>query len=75
MLRNKILIAAIAGAFALPGAVMAEAAASPHTITGNVGFMSDYSVRGLSQTLEEPAIQGGFDYAHSSGLYLGTWGS
>ena len=54
---------------------MAEEAASPHTITGNVGFVSDYSFRGLSQTLEEPAIQGGFDYAHSSGLYLGTWGS
>ena len=75
MLRNKLLTAAVAGAFALPGAVMAEEAASPHTITGNVGFVSDYSFRGLSQTLEEPAIQGGFDYAHASGLYLGTWGS
>jgi uncharacterized protein (TIGR02001 family) len=52
-----------------------EEAASPHTITGNVGFFTDYSFRGLTQTLEEPAIQGGFDYAHSSGLYLGTWGS
>lgn len=75
MLKEKLLIVAVASAFALPGAVLAEEAASPHTITGNLSFVSDYSFRGLSQTLEEPAIQGGFDYAHSSGLYLGTWGS
>ena len=75
MLKKKLLIVAVASAFALPGAVIAEEAASPHTITGNLSFVSDYSFRGLSQTLEEPAIQGGFDYAHSSGLYLGTWGS
>ena len=25
--------------------------------------------------LQDPAIQGGFDYAHASGVYLGTWGS
>lgn len=75
MLKNKILAAAVAGALALPGAVLAEEAASPHTVTGNLGFFSDYSLRGLTQTLEEPAIQGGFDYAHSSGLYLGTWAS
>jgi len=76
MLNKKFLIpAAIAGAFAAPGAVFAEEAASPHTFTGNVGLFSDYSLRGLSQTMEEPAIQGGFDYAHSSGLYLGTWAS
>ncbi len=75
MLKNKLLATAIAGALALPGVVLAEEAASPHTFTGNVGIYSDYSLRGLSQTLEEPAIQGGFDYAHSSGLYLGTWAS
>ena len=75
MLKKKLLAVAVVGAFALPGAVLAAEAASPHTITGNLNFVSDYSFRGLSQTLEEPAIQGGFDYAHSSGLYLGTWGS
>lgn len=73
MLKKKLLAAAVVSAFAAPGIVMAEEAASP--ITGNLGFVSDYSFRGLSQTLEEPAIQGGFDYAHSSGLYLGTWAS
>jgi len=75
MLKKNLLAVAAIGAFALPGAALAQEAASPHTITGNLSFVSDYSFRGLSQTLEEPAIQGGFDYAHSSGLYLGTWGS
>ncbi len=26
-----------------------------------------------SQTAGKPAVQGGFDYAHASGFYLGTW--
>lgn len=48
---------------------------SPHTVTGNVGIFSQYIFRGLTQTDGDPALQGGFDYSHSSGLYLGTWGS
>jgi uncharacterized protein (TIGR02001 family) len=47
--------------------------ASPHTITSNVGFFSDYVFRGISYTRERGAIQGGFDYSHSSGFYLGVW--
>ena len=46
-----------------------------HKLTGNIGLYSEYVFRGLSQTDGDPAIQGGFDYAHSSGLYLGTWAS
>lgn len=49
--------------------------ASAHTVTGNVGLFSDYLYRGISQTGQKPAIQGGFDYAHSSGFYAGAWGS
>ncbi|MBU3693978.1 MAG: hypothetical protein FGM40_04020 [Rhodocyclaceae bacterium] len=58
--------------------VMAEEAAapaSPHTFTANVGVFSQYIFRGISQTNEDPALQGGFDYAHASGVYLGTWAS
>jgi uncharacterized protein (TIGR02001 family) len=40
-----------------------------------VALTSDYRFRGISQTDREPAIQGGFDWAHKSGFYLGTWGS
>lgn len=48
---------------------------SPHTFIGNVSLVSDYRFRGISQTMRRPAIQGGFDYSHISGLYLGTWAS
>lgn len=51
------------------------AADSPHSLTGNVGLYSQYIFRGLTQTDEEPALQGGLDYTHSSGFYLGAWGS
>ena len=59
------------------GTVLAQAAApAPEvTITGNFGITSDYRFRGLSQNNLDPAVQGGFDVAHSSGLYVGTWGS
>lgn len=53
----------------------APAATPEHTLTGNVSLNSDYRFRGISQTWLLPAVQGGFDYAHSSGLYAGTWAS
>lgn len=81
-MRKSLLLAAVLGTFALPAAVMAEDAAapaaepaSPHTFTYNVGLYSQYVFRGLTQTAYRPAIQGGADYSHSSGLYAGTWGS
>src|SRR5260370_25263909 len=49
--------------------------AEPYTITGNFGIYSQYIFRGLTQTDRKPAFQGGFDFAHSSGCYLVTWGS
>jgi uncharacterized protein (TIGR02001 family) len=61
------------------GTVLAQAAAPAATpdfvVTGNFGITSDYRFRGLQQTDGDPAFQGGFDLAHSSGLYVGTWGS
>lgn len=44
-------------------------------ISANVGFVTEYSFRGIAQSDEHPAVQGGFDIAHSSGLYAGIWGS
>jgi len=44
-------------------------------ISGNVAMSSDYVWRGISQTDNQMAISGGFDYAHDSGLYIGTWAS
>ncbi|HET8656667.1 MAG TPA: TorF family putative porin [Longimicrobiaceae bacterium] len=44
-------------------------------LSANVALTSDYVFRGISQTQGEPAIQGGIDVKHPSGLYAGTWGS
>ena len=76
-MRKTILAAAMGAAAAVPALVHAQAAApqSPHSVTGNVAIVSDYRFRGISQTFEQPAIQGGIDYAHSSGFYLGNWNS
>ena len=44
-------------------------------ISGNIGITSDYVFRGISQSDEGPALQGGIDYSHESGFYTGLWGS
>jgi len=73
-MRKTILAAALAATAALPGLASAQAT-SPHSVSGNLGIFSDYRFRGFSQTFEQPAIQGGIDYSHSSGFYAGTWAS
>lgn len=77
---SKLLNTLILAALTVPSMAMAAdaapaAPASPHTFTSNVGLVSNYLYRGISQTGAKPAIQGGFDYAHSSGFYAGVWGS
>ena len=57
----------------LLGSTLAQADNSP--FSANVALGTDYIFRGVSQTLEDPAISGGFDFNHESGFYLGTWGS
>lgn len=73
-MHKTLLVALVAGAVSLPSLVMA-ADAGPHSFTGNVGLVSNYVFRGISQSAAKPALQGGFDYSHSSGLYAGTWAS
>jgi uncharacterized protein (TIGR02001 family) len=75
-MKKTLIAAAVAAALAVPGLALAQAAAepaSPHTLTANVGVVSDYLFRGISQSNGNPAIQGGVDYSHSSGIYIGTW--
>jgi len=79
-MRKLALAAAVAAVLASPVAVQAQtapAAAPPsdHTFTGNMTIASDYRFRGISQTFKGPTIQGGIDYSHSSGIYLGNWNS
>lgn len=42
-------------------------------ITGNATVTNNYIWRGLTQTTNDAAVQGGIDYNHSSGFYVGTW--
>ncbi len=56
-------------------AAPAAAATPDYTFTGNAGLFSDYRFRGYSQTNLHPAFQGGFDFAHKSGFYVGNWNS
>lgn len=80
-MRNSLLLTAVLTACALPAAGVAqeEAAAaeaeSAWALTSNIGFVSDYYFRGVSQSWHKPAVQGGFDVTHTSGFYAGMWGS
>jgi uncharacterized protein (TIGR02001 family) len=73
----RFTLATLIALTALPSlAQTAAPAATPdYTLTGNLGIFSDYRFRGISQTNKKPAIQGGVDFAHSSGFYLGNWNS
>ena len=46
-----------------------------YTLAYNIGAFSDYRFRGISQTRLDPALQGGIDFTHKSGFYLGAWAS
>jgi uncharacterized protein (TIGR02001 family) len=81
-MRKSLITLALVSAFAAPvfaqsgNPSMDQAApASPHTLTGNAGLFSSYRFRGIDQTFGKPALQGGIDYSHSSGIYVGNWNS
>jgi uncharacterized protein (TIGR02001 family) len=72
-MRNILLLGAMAVGLAAPA--FAQAAADPgYTITGNIALATDYTFRGVSQTDESPAVQGGLDLAVGN-FYAGTWAS
>jgi uncharacterized protein (TIGR02001 family) len=70
---------ALAASSVFATAAYAQTAPAPapevSPITANVTVVNDYRYRGISQSNFKPAIQGGFDYAHESGLYIGNWNS
>lgn len=70
-MRKSLLVVAVASSF--PSLALAQDSAN--SLSGNISFASQYIFRGIKQTDGKPALQGGFDYAHASGLYAGTWGS
>lgn len=75
-MRKLMLISALLVA-AAPLAVQAEEKKPEpdYTLAGNAGLFSDYRFRGYTQTGYGPAFQGGIDFSHKSGFYVGNWNS
>lgn len=71
MLNKKLLPAALV-TILFAGATAAQAEME---ISANVALTTDYKFRGISQSDESPALQGGFDIAFDNGMYVGTWAS
>jgi uncharacterized protein (TIGR02001 family) len=62
-------------ASALCAAMLLASAPSQAELTANVSVTNNYIWRGLTQSINEAAVQGGIDYASESGFYAGTWTS
>ena len=56
----------------LAGSTLASQAYA-NDFSANVTVTNNYIWRGLTQTENNPAVQGGFDWASDFGLYAGTW--
>jgi uncharacterized protein (TIGR02001 family) len=73
---NKSVFALAAMACLAGQAMAADAPAEPEsTLTFNVGAVTEYRYRGISQSRFNPAVQGGADYTDKSGFYVGAWAS
>jgi uncharacterized protein (TIGR02001 family) len=70
----KQVLATLLALSPLP-ALAQEAPPKPFTVTGSVALVSDYRFRGVSQSDNDPAIQGGITITHKSGLYAAFWAS
>ena len=72
-----LLATAGASSFAQTAApAAAPAAAEPEsTLSYNIGAVTDYRYRGISQSRLKPAVSGGVDFSHASGAYVGVWAS
>ena len=76
LLTRKFIFAGCLAATVTSGLARAEDPPKPaeppkpsYTLSANVFLVSDYFFRGITQTWGKPAIQGGFDFVHDSGIY------
>jgi hypothetical protein len=72
-MKTKLLAAVSMMLTATPA--LAQEETKPFTVSGSVALVTDYRFRGVSQSDEKMAIQGGITVTHESGLYAGTWAS
>jgi len=72
MKKTALATVAVLATLGGPTIAFAEDAPAASPITYNIGVVSDYRYRGISQTKLKPALQGGVDYAQGP-FYAGTW--
>lgn len=72
-MKKTLIATSIASAVSLSALTLPSVAAAE--VSANVGVVSNYFFRGVTQTDDGAAVQGGLDYAHDSGFYAGTWAS
>jgi uncharacterized protein (TIGR02001 family) len=72
---TQLSLAALLSVVSIGAMAQAKAPEPDYTLSFNVGATTDYRYRGVSQSRKKPALQGGLDFAHKSGIYLGAWGS
>jgi uncharacterized protein (TIGR02001 family) len=65
----------VATSMILLGLSASSFTASAVELSGDITFTSDYAFRGVSQTEEAPALQGGLSLTDESGFYVSVWGS
>lgn len=65
-MKKSIVLATAVAAVLTSGAAAAE-------LSANAGIFSNYIWRGITQSNDSAAGQGGIDYGHDSGFYAGTW--
>jgi len=69
---NKLVMGGVAAAVLATANV---SVANAGEIEANVALSTDYIFRGVTQTNNDPAISGGFDYSFDNGFYAGVWAS
>lgn len=68
MLRKYTVATLLCASLAVAGEASAQ-------VSGSVTLTNNYLFRGVTQTNENPALQGGITWNHDSGFYAGGWGS
>lgn len=71
LLLGGVALAATAG----PAFAQDTAPPSPITISGSAAVVSDYRLRGVSQSDKDATVQASLTIAHESGLYIATFAS
>jgi uncharacterized protein (TIGR02001 family) len=69
----KTVLASISMIASVTAFAQAKPATPNYTLSYNVGAVTDYRFRGIEQSGGRPSYQGGVDFVHKNGIYLGVW--